>query len=174
MNYRILTRITALLGALILFAALTTSASAASAPPTPPIGAAPVQGMAASLATIGDPTSSQIDAATSCINGITHRVTISDYGVVIAWLQMTTNFCYNHVIVTSHTTKVTHFTVWSYAPSPYSFVCYVASGSTRQCSGNQETEDDGFYSGNIACDIRIQETENYRGQWWINWSWFCA
>ena len=174
MNYRLLARITALIGALIMFAALTTSAYAASAPPAPPVGAAPVQGMAASAATISDPAPIQANATTYCKNGITHRVTISDYGVVIAWLQMSTNFCYNRVIVTYHTTRVTHWTAWSYAPSPYSFRCYVASGSTRNCSGNQETEDDGFYSGKIACDIRIQETENYVGQWWINWSWFCA
>ena len=174
MNYRLLTRITALIGALIMFAALTTSASAASAPPIPPSGAAPVQGMAATLVTVGNPTLTQINATTLCVNGITKRVNISSLGLPIAWLQMSTNFCYNGVIVTYHTTKVTHWTAWSYAPSPYSFVCYVASGSTRQCSGNRETEDDGFYSGNIACDIRIQEAENYRGQWSINWRWFCA
>jgi hypothetical protein len=62
-----------LAGAATLAISMANPAYAASAPTAPPMSAAPIQGMAAAVATTSDPTTTQIDATTFCTNVVRHQ-----------------------------------------------------------------------------------------------------
>lgn len=98
---------------------------------------------------------------------------------LVAYVLFSTNFCYNNVIVTS---KSLYFTPgvttagrnagWASMGSQYySWHCYVAHGSRRNCSGNEETEVEGFVKCNPLkppCSAymfpEILQEQNYKGQ----------
>lgn len=100
------------------------------------------------------------------------------FGVVLFWFKMTTYWCYNFQVVTTHSTSETagitatgSATGWSYRGIiEHSFHCYVASGSTRSCSGNFEDAQGSFQACliTIGCyaskQSYIHEEENYKGQ----------
>jgi hypothetical protein len=99
-------------------------------------------------------------------------------GNVVAWLKMVTNWCYDYVTVTSHST-ILYWGVtaygnvlgWQSVGNPlYSFNCYVASGSTRNCSGNHEHADQLFDNVPTLSGIglTVDEKENYLGQAFTN------
>ena len=113
-------------------------------------------------------------ATTHCATRQSSETLNDGFGNVLDWLRMTTTWCWNGITVTSHKTIL----AWGvttlgsidgdsslYNPA-YSFSCYVASGSTRGCSGNHEvaTEkfDNAFLKNGIA--ITVSEWENYKGQ----------
>jgi hypothetical protein len=96
-------------------------------------------------------------------------------GNMIAWLKMVTKWCYNNVIVTSHSTVlywgVTAFGSalgWyiEYSSPRYSFNCYVASGSTRSCSGNHEWTEQFWRNGSagVGLALTVDEWEAYKGE----------
>ena len=117
---------------------------------------------------------------TYCRTGSQTKQINDIYGFELAWYTMTTYFCYNYVIVTTHSTNVTGGTTtlggiggWSYLGTPdgINFHCYVAGGGTRACSGNQEEAQGQFQ----ACQAgycydtwspTITESENYHGQFY--------
>ncbi len=114
---------------------------------------------------------------TYCRTGWEQKNAEDVFGIILVWYKMTTYFCYNYVTVTSHSTNVNGGTTgtgaaagWSYEGTPdgINFHCYVAAGSTRQCSGNQEEAQGQFH----ACQggycyanwsPTITESENYHG-----------
>jgi hypothetical protein len=114
---------------------------------------------------------------TSCRTGSQMKKANDAYGFELAWYTMTTYFCYDNVTVTYHSTHVSGGTTtlggvggWSYngTPDGINFHCYVAAGSTRNCSGNQEEAQGQFQ----ACQAgycydtwspTITESENYHG-----------
>src|SRR5450631_186419 len=62
-------------------------------------------------------------------------------GLALFEISMKTNWCWNNSIVTgSHTILYWKVAIagWTPGKPSYSFNCYVASGSTRNCSGNHE------------------------------------
>ncbi len=96
------------------------------------------------------------------------------FGIVLYWFKMQTSWCWDYRTVTSHTTHL-YWAVtgpgaafgWAYiSNSGVHFYCYVASGSTRQCSGNHEDATASFLNLDTlqTCLPFIAEDENYRGQ----------
>jgi hypothetical protein len=96
--------------------------------------------------------------------------------VILAWYRMTTYYCWNFKTVTYHSTSVTAGITttgaaggWQYdgTPDGIHFHCYVASGSTRNCSGNQEQAQGQFKACLAKCysswSPTITESENYLG-----------
>jgi hypothetical protein len=114
---------------------------------------------------------------TYCRTGWEQKNGEDSVGIILVWYKMTTYFCYNYATVTSHSTNVSGGTTttggiggWSYQGTPdgINFHCYVAAGSTRNCSGNQEEAQGQFH----ACQAgycyanwspTITESENYHG-----------
>ena len=114
---------------------------------------------------------------TRCKTGTKTKTGNDPYGFALAWYQMTTYFCYNGDIVTYHSTQVNGGITtlgaiggWAYngTPSGINFHCYVAHGSTENCSGNQEEAQGQFQ----ACQAgycysnwspTITESETYKG-----------
>jgi len=98
----------------------------------------------------------------------------NDNGITIFWLKMVTTWCYNYVTVTSHSTTLYWgvtttgtLTGWYSLYNPiYSFACYVASGSSRNCSGNHERAQEDFINGilRLEIDLVINQEETYQGQ----------
>ncbi len=96
------------------------------------------------------------------------------FGIVLFWFKMQTSWCWDYRIVTSHTTRIYWGVTgpgaavgWAFINhSPIHFHCYVAYGSTRDCSGNHEDATASFL--NVVtlqtCLPFISEDENYRGQ----------
>jgi hypothetical protein len=142
----------------------------------------PVAGTADAVATIDTATTTVVEAADKAGNFCkTAWVSVSYkdiFRIVLFWYKMTTFWCYNGRTVTTHSTSenaaVTgtgSATGWSYhGVIERSFHCYVASGSTRNCSGNFEDSQGSFQ----ACLVKVgcyaskqpyfHEEENYRGQ----------
>jgi hypothetical protein len=103
---------------------------------------------------------------------------------VLAWYKMTTYYCWNGVIVTSHSTREDGGVTasgsaagWTYNGNVNGSVgwnCYIAYGSTRQCSGNTEYAQGSFQDCLIKFGCvdnwypQIQEWENYHGQFLHN------
>lgn len=94
-----------------------------------------------------------------------------------AWYRMSTYFCWNGTIVTYHYTTTSGGTTaygaaggWHFnSEGDLGFHCYVAVGSTKNCSGNTEIRQ-GHFSDcvlKVGCvqnwDPTIQEWENYHG-----------
>lgn len=104
------------------------------------------------------------------------------FHLTLFWFQLNTYWCWNGSIVTYHNTYVTWDITtlggdvgWLYdGTGGIAFHCYVASGSTRNCSGNYEAATAHFQ----LCVIKygciqnvyffIEEWENYRGQFFTN------
>jgi len=100
-----------------------------------------------------------------------------------AWFKMTTHWCWNGLTVKSHTTNetagVTAFGSvegWAYngiVPGSDGWYCYVAKGSSRNCSGNTEYAQGAFSDCQYGVCIAhwspfIQEWENYHGGFFHN------
>jgi hypothetical protein len=112
-----------------------------------------------------------------CTSGSQTKKGYDALGFELTWYTMTTDFCYDYVTVTSHETHVTGGTTtlggvggWTYKGTPdgINFHCYVAAGSSRQCSGNQEEAQGQFQAcqGGYCYDNwspTITESENYHG-----------
>ena len=125
-------------------------------------------------ATSGTATTQVSSAGDPCFTSWT-EIDYSSLGLRQWWIRMTTNWCENGVTVTSHSTRVTqdHGRRWNYYPGSVSFNCYVASGSTRNCSGNHEhLTGVNYLNGalHVTCFPSIAEWENYRGQYLHDWS----
>jgi hypothetical protein len=96
------------------------------------------------------------------------------FGITLFWFKMTTRYCWNHITVTSHSTTISWGVTgpgaavgWAYiSNSGVHFACYVASGSTRQCSGNHEWATANFLNvvTTQVCLPHIDEWENYKGE----------
>lgn len=106
----------------------------------------------------------------------------------VAWVQMTTDFCYTGPAVgppttadrvTSHNSTIQigvtepgNATGWSYVQniSGINFKCYVTAGGTNACSGNEESDQVEFQECllKIGCDgtayPSVTDLENFRGQ----------
>jgi hypothetical protein len=157
-----------------LVAALAFTATPASARPA--AAAVPAAG---SVSVAGDSATAGVDSAGDPCRTGWAQVTYRDvFGITLWWFRMTTSWCYNGSIVTSHTTTVSHdvtgtgtATGWAWGGrSAVSFNCYVASGSSRNCSGNHESDTAQFDYIPIpsVCVVKLQEWENYRGEFF--WS----
>ncbi len=96
------------------------------------------------------------------------------FGIVLFWFKMQTSWCWDYRIVTKHTTIIYWGVTgpgaavgWAFINhSPIYFSCYVAYGSTRQCSGNHESATASFHNvvTRQVCLPHIEEWQNYRGQ----------
>jgi hypothetical protein len=96
------------------------------------------------------------------------------FGITLFWFKMQTSWCWDYRTVTSHTTRIYwgvtgpgHVVGWAYiSNSGVHFSCYVAYGSTRQCSGNHEWAIASFHNvvTRQVCLPLINEYQNYRGQ----------
>lgn len=99
-------------------------------------------------------------------------VTAYDYlDLELFWSKMQTSWCWDYRTVTSHTTNVYwgrttlgEIDGWQMENVGRYFECYVASGSTRECSGNHEIAQFDWFNGTSECIQAIQEWENYRGE----------
>jgi hypothetical protein len=96
------------------------------------------------------------------------------FGITLFWFKMRASWCWDYRTVTGHTTRIYWGVTgpgavfgWAYVSnSGIYFNCYVAYGSTRDCSGNHEEATASFL--NVVtlqtCLPHIDEWENYRGQ----------
>jgi hypothetical protein len=106
---------------------------------------------------------------------VTFQRNYTGAGITIAWLKMVTTWCYNNVTVTSHTTilywGVTAFGSglgWyiQHSTPNYSFNCYVASGSTCNCSGNHEATKQFWRDGSagVGLALTVSDFSRYQGK----------
>jgi hypothetical protein len=169
-------------------AAVANASPASASTQTPSVTAAqsaatgPTAGTEDAVTTIDSETST-VDEATASAGSLCRtgwaKLSYKDvFGIVLFWYKMTTYWCYNGAIVTTHSTSenagVTatgSATGWSYlGVIERSFHCYVASGSTRSCSGNFEDSQGSFQAciAKIGCYASkqpyIYEKENYKGE----------
>lgn len=110
---------------------------------------------------------------TFCTSAFSEEQTTSIAGIVLIWYKLTTKWCYDDVTVVSHTTTLSEGITTTGAIDGWSFVqflnyhfnCYIAAGSTRQCSGNHEDGEAEFSppSGG-SCTMYLGEDENYLGK----------
>jgi hypothetical protein len=103
-------------------------------------------------------------------------------GVVLFWFKMTTDWCYNFSIVTYHDTKTYFGITFTGSAGGWAFDkiieatarCYVAYGSTRNCSGNYEDREGNFRACVVvigcydSAQPYLQEWETYQGNFY--WS----
>jgi hypothetical protein len=177
---RLLIACTALSSAAALSSGVVNTASAStikSSVPTPTISVTtkgrPIPGLTFRITTSGPTRTFTNTAGDPCENGLTERVWWSEFGITEGWSAMTTNFCYDNVTVTSH---YTYMTWWAgvlsdVSQDPIQFNCYVANGSSRNCSGNNEQENTTFFwPSEIYVTIYIREWENYHGAWGWNYT----
>jgi hypothetical protein len=103
-------------------------------------------------------------------------------GFTLFWFKLSTYWCWNYSIVTYHNTYSSYNITtlggdsgWVYnGTDGIHFNCYIASGSTRKCSGNYESTTAYFQD----CIVKygcvqnvyfyIEEWENYKGQFFTN------
>jgi hypothetical protein len=101
--------------------------------------------------------------------------------VTLIWISMKTSWCWNNSIVTSsHTVLSWGVTTWgnlggwyTVGKPKYTFNCYVASGSTRNCSGNHEWMQEEFQTqpySDTTCYLSLNQWENDKGQFFTNGS----
>lgn len=119
------------------------------------------------------------DSAAVYCNSVSFKENYLVLGNIVAWLKMNTHWCYDGVTVTSHST-ILYWGITSYGLATgwetnvsnpeYSFNCYVASGSTRNCSGNHEWTEMLFdnFVNKSGIALTVQEWENYEGQDFTN------
>lgn len=105
----------------------------------------------------------------------TFSSTLVPGAVTLFWVRMKTNWCWNGVIVTKSSTVLYwgvtttgNLTGWHSEYNPqYTFNCYVAAGSTRNCSGNHEWMQEDFVHGVFPlydCYLHINQAEAYNGK----------
>jgi hypothetical protein len=181
-------RMPALMGALVVCVSLATAFSAATAQAA--TGSPAAAGRAAStspaeVVTEGTPVATSVPAANDsagdpCTTDTYTRYLIDELTQQhVAWFRMQTYWCWNGRKVKSHTTSESGAVTqlgslegWVYNGHDATvFNCYVASGSTVNCSGNHE-QDQGFFQEcilKVGCvgtwDPTIEMWENYKGQW---------
>lgn len=119
---------------------------------------------ASAAATAGDP----------CFTISRQENANDEFGITLFWFKMQTSWCWDYRTVTRHTTRIywgvtgTGDAVgWAYINnSGIYFDCYIAPGSTRQCSGNNEDATASFLNlfTMQACLPYISMSETYRGQ----------
>lgn len=113
------------------------------------------------------------DSAGDPCDSATHQENGEDEeGVIVLWFRMQTSWCWDYRTVTSHATRLNwavtvpgDLTGWGFAGhSGVLFNCYVADGSTRQCSGNREIANAWFDNPVTGqeCTAFITEEENYK------------
>jgi hypothetical protein len=172
--------VTALLGAFLTFG---TSFSSLAFAATTGSGTHPAPAKSAASGTpagyiLVDAISETPAASSSASNPcktVTFQQNYNGAGNTIAWLKMVTEWCYNDLIVTSHSTVLSWgVTAFGSAlgwyieyPSPrYSFNCYVASGSGPGCSGNHEWTEQFWANGSagVGLALTVDEWETYNGQ----------
>jgi hypothetical protein len=101
--------------------------------------------------------------------------------VALIWVRMQTRWCWNNSTVTSHSTVLYWgVTTWgnlggwySVGNPKYTFNCYVAAGSTRNCSGNHEWMQEEFQTQPYAdetCYLSLDQWENDKGQFFTKGS----
>jgi hypothetical protein len=163
-----------------LAAVLAVAVTAAVVCNAPPVSAAPAEASppAGSVAVTNGEDAAGVDAAGNACRVGWSKITHKDvFGITLWWLKMTTTWCYNGVTVTSHSTSITHDVTgpgtalgWSWHGQNSGFACYVAKGSSRNCSGNHEwvTAQLDFIPLPVTCVQKLNEWENYHGQFF--WS----
>lgn len=120
-------------------------------------------------------------AATHCTTQQSSESDGNVSAVTLIWVRMKTTWCWNNSTVTSHSTILYWgVTTWgniggwySVGKPQYSFNCYVASGSTRNCSGNHERMQEEFQtqpSAEETCYLSLDQWENDRGQFFTQGS----
>jgi hypothetical protein len=196
-------------GTLLLFASATAaailaiSAGSAVAAPAPAATSAQARSTAPSASARGATTAPSDDTAdaTNMANGYTDAADGSDsagdpcklstnyidntdiLGIILFSFNMSTHWCWNGVIVTSHSTGVNHSitgtgaaTGWEWiGDTGIDFSCYKASGSTKNCSGNEEHSTGYFYNvlTGQSCGDTLHQWENYKGQFFHSESTTC-
>lgn len=105
------------------------------------------------------------------------------FGITLSSFNMHTYWCWNGLIVTSHSTGVNHGITtfgsaagWEWiGDTGVDFSCYIASGSTRNCSGNEEHSTGYFYNfiSGQSCSDTLHQWENYKGQFFHSESTSC-
>jgi len=123
------------------------------------------------------------DSASDPCNTAQRQENFAPLGFTLFWFKMQTSWCWDYRIVTRHTTVIYWgVTGWGaavdwhfVAVTPIHFNCYIASGSTLQCSGNHEYAIATFRNGisGVECLLTINEWENYRGQFFSGASQAC-
>jgi hypothetical protein len=116
--------------------------------------------------------SSQMSAGVTCQTQFHENREYDGLGFEAFWLKVQTTWCYNYVTVTSHSTILYWGTTtngalagWHYVGNPYyTFNCYIAAGSSINCSGNHEHADELWTDGSGHCHLIVDEEENYHGQ----------
>lgn len=118
-------------------------------------------------------TSSRNSAGNPCSTRQSDETFTDGFGNVQFWLRMQTYYCWNHVIVTYHSTTlywgVTTLGIavgWLSLSTPYyAFNCYVSTSSSRNCSGNHEHAKEAFINGPfmLETDLIVDQEENYQG-----------
>jgi len=122
-------------------------------------------------------------AAESCRTSTNYINNEDILGIILFSFNMSTYWCYNGSIVTYHSTGVNHgitgtgsATGWEWiGDSGIDFSCYVASGSTKNCSGNEEHSTGYFYNDitGQSCSDTLHQWENYKGQFFHSESTTC-
>jgi hypothetical protein len=132
---------------------------------------------ASELVTSTTVTSSQINASTLCTT-FTSYLSYGYLGVNNEmWLKLVTNWCYNNIIVTSHSTTIYWGVTsagagsgwtWPTVSDPYySFSCYSAVPDVvRNCSGNHEHATQLFQNPILRdeASLTIDQYETYAGK----------
>jgi hypothetical protein len=93
-------------------------------------------------------------------------------GNLLYSFEASTYWCWNGAVVTSHKTSY-HYVITSlgtldgygWDSGDITFNCYVASGSTRSCSGNHESVNGNFGIEASGFTVAIDQSENYKGQY---------
>jgi hypothetical protein len=151
-------------------------------PLTPGISGNPSH--AVSTVTVDGPTVTSVDSAGDPCATRSFEIDLVEWPLgwpTDAWYKMTTYWCWNGVIVTTHHTYQTHGITtfgsaegWTYNGQSSGWWCYVASGSHRNCSGNTEWAQGDFQDCvvKVGCignwNPFIQEWENYHGGFYHN------
>jgi hypothetical protein len=170
-----------LLGSILLaaslFFAVTPHFSPAFAATTSPASTpanAPQLTQLVQVSVITSSATSRVSAGDPCRTSSRQQNAKDFFGITLFWFKMQTRYCWDNRTVTYHRTTISWGVTgpgaavgWAYiSNSGIRFNCYVASGSTRQCSGNHEWATASFHNvvTRQVCLPHIDEWENYRGQ----------
>jgi hypothetical protein len=116
---------------------------------------------------------SVVASTTSCATRQSSENFTDGFGNVFFWIRMNTHWCWNGVIVTGSSTSLYwgvttlgNILGWHSEYNPqYTFNCYVAAGSTRNCSGNHEWMQEDFVGTPPEdCYLHINQAEAYKGE----------
>jgi hypothetical protein len=138
-----------------------------------------------SFTTQSEAHAASVVANTSCATKQSNDNTPDAFGVNLFWVSMKTTWCWNDSIVTSHSTilywgvtTTGNIAGWYSLYNPqYTFNCYVAAGSSHNCSGNHEWMQEDFVHGITPfedCYLSINQWETYNGGFTWNDSHHCV